>query len=145
MGLFRPSLGHLTSLYLEFAFIDIGPLSSLTSLTDLLLNGRGDGTLRDIGPLSGLTSLETLDLSFNFITDISALSGLTSLRYLNLRPMFVALNSIQPLLDNPGLGEGDVVRLPAQPTGAAGNVTCADVAKLQAKGVTVVSDCPDDP
>jgi len=44
------------------------------------------------------------------------------------------LSNIQPLLDNTGLGAGDRINLsdvnPAMP--------CADVALLQAKGVTVI-------
>jgi hypothetical protein len=40
------------------------------------------------------------------------------------------------LLDNAGLGAGDRVGLQST------NVSCADVAALRAKGVTVYSDCP---
>jgi hypothetical protein len=46
------------------------------------------------------------------------------------------LTDIQPLLDNAGLGAGDTVYLQAT------SVSCTDVAALQAKGVTVQSDCP---
>ena len=62
---------------------------------------------------------------------ISALSGLTSF-FLNDNP---DLTNMQPLLDNAGLGVGDLVFL----TGTS--VSCADVAALQAKGVTVTSGC----
>jgi hypothetical protein len=40
------------------------------------------------------------------------------------------------LLDNTGLGAGDTVYLQFT------NVSCTDVAALEAKGVTVLSDCP---
>ena len=45
------------------------------------------------------------------------------------------LSNIQPLLDNTGLGAGDRVRL------SGTNVSCADVAALEAKGVIVGSAC----
>ena len=75
----------------------------------------------------------------NSITDISALSGLTELGG-PLRALTLSsnpdLSNIQPLLDNTGLGAEDTVFLDKT------NVSCADVAALEAKGVTVVSDCP---
>jgi hypothetical protein len=46
------------------------------------------------------------------------------------------LSNIQALLDNTGLGLGSIVHL------GGTNVSCTDVAALQAKGVTVHSDCP---
>ena len=111
---------------------DIGPLSGLTRLTILWLPGN---SITDISPLGGLTSLTNLDLDRNSITDISSLSGLTSLGQLFLENN-PDLTDIQPLLDNTGLGAGDVVHLRDT------NVNCTDVAALIAKGVTVASDCP---
>ena len=104
-------------------------MSGLTSLTFLDLRG----TFTDISALSGLTSLTKLGLDNNSITDISALSGLTSLGSLDLGSN--PINDIQPLLDNTGLGAGDSVNLWNT------NVSCTDVAALEAKGVTVTSDC----
>lgn len=68
------------------------------------------------------------------ITDIRALSGLISLT--DLRLFGNPINDIQPLLDNAGLGEGDSVDLTST------SVSCLAVAALQAKGVSVSSDCP---
>ena len=45
------------------------------------------------------------------------------------------LSNIQPLLDNTGLGAGDIVYLQST------NVSCTDVAALRAR-VRVQSDCP---
>jgi hypothetical protein len=45
------------------------------------------------------------------------------------------LSSIAALLNNAGLGTGDYVSLYGT------SVSCADVTALQAKGVTVFSDC----
>ncbi|MHC4089453.1 MAG: leucine-rich repeat domain-containing protein [Planctomycetota bacterium] len=130
------ALSGLTSLgVLELAgnsITDISALSGLTSLTSWL--GLSGNSISDISALSGLTNLTTLYLGHNSITDISALSGLTSLGYLELWSNS-NLTDIQPLLDNTGLGAGDTVDLRVT------NVSCTDVAALQAKGVTVTSDC----
>lgn len=65
---------------------------------------------------------------------LGRLSGLTSLTVLALfsNP---GIANIQPLLDNPELGAGDIVGL------SSPSVNCSDVAALEAKGVTVASDC----
>ena len=110
---------------------DISALSGLTSLGTLRLGGN---SITDISELSGLTSLRTLLLDNNSVTVISALSGLRRLRDVGLSNNS-GLSNIQPLLDNIGLGAGDEVLLTST------NVNCADVAALEAKGVTVTSDC----
>ena len=129
------ALSGLTSLtYLVLdgnAISDISPLSGLASLTYLYLSGN---SISDISALSGLASLTTLYLSANSISDISPLSGLTSLTQLVLLNNR-NLTDIQPLLDNTGLGAGDTVDLRCT------SVSGTDVAALQAKGVTVLSDC----
>ena len=106
-------------------------IENLTSLTALDL---GSNSITDISALSGLTKLIFLSLSNNAITDIGSLSNLTSLTTLDLHAT-PDLTDIQPLLDNPGLGVGDVVNL------LSTSVSCADVAALEAKGVSVGSDC----
>ena len=129
------ALSGLTSLtglaFHNTSISDISVLSGLTSLTGLFL---WDNSITDINALSGLTSLTILYLRGNSITDISALSGLTSLRFIDLDNN--SISDIQPLLDNTGLGVGVTVRL------SGTSVSCTDVAALEAKGVTVVSDCP---
>ena len=75
-----------------------------------------------------------LDLSHNSITDISPLGGLTELFFVVLSNN--PISDIQPLVDNTGLGVGDSVHLYNT------NVSCADVAALEAKGVLVSSACP---
>ena len=86
--------------------------------------------------IQNLMSLTVLRLGSNFsISDIGALSGLTSLTILDLTNN-PNLSDIQPLLDNTGLGAGDQVLL------GSTNVSCTDVAALQAKGVSVGSNCP---
>jgi hypothetical protein len=148
------NLTGLTSLALNGnAITDISALSGLTRLTSLRLNGNA---ITDISALSGLTRLTNLRLSGNAITDISALSGLTRLTnlYLNDNP---SLSDIQPLLDNVDNGglEPRYVRTQVGPWGSSPsqirmrdmvhlentNVGCTDVAALEAKGVSVTSDC----
>ena len=151
------ALSGLTSLTtLQLAGNSITDISALSGLTSLLGLLAANNSISDISALSGLTSLGTLRLGGNSITDISELSGLTSLRELlldnnsitvisalsglrRLRDIGLSNNSglsnIQPLLDNIGLGAGDEVLLTST------NVNCADVAALEAKGVTVTSDC----
>jgi Leucine-rich repeat (LRR) protein len=106
-------------------------IQNFTSLAGLDLQ---DNSIVNIGALVGLTNLTRLSLATNSITDISPLSGLTSLTFLWLNDN--SITDIQPLLDNTGLGEGDTVDL------GSTNVTCTDVAALQAKRVVVISDCP---
>ena len=110
---------------------NIGALVGLTNLSRLSL---ATNSITDISPLSGLTSLTDLNLQSNSITDIGALSGLRSLRRLKLS-VNNDLSNIQPLLDNSEFGAGDQVRLENT------NVSCTDVALLEAKGVDVNSDC----
>ena len=113
----------------------ISDISALSGLGSLRFLDLGDNLFTDISPLSGLTSLTNLGLSINSITDVSALSGLTGLYDLNLDDN-PGLSNIQSLLDNTGLGADDRVFLRNT------NVSCTDVALLEAKGVIVQSDCP---
>ena len=106
-------------------------IRNLTSLTELRLR---DNSITDISAVRGFTSLTELSLNNNSITDISAVSGLTSLTQLWLGSN--PISDIQSLLGNTGLGAGDTVDLRYT------DVSCPDVAALEAKGVTVQSDCP---
>ncbi len=130
------ALSGLTSLGGLFLYnnsiTDISALSGLTSLTGL---GLGYNSISDISALREFTHLTSVGLSNNSITDISALSALTRLGGLNLSNN-PNLTDIQPLLDHTGLGANHAVDLRST------NVSCADVAALQAKGPLVVSDCP---
>lgn len=106
---------------------DLTPLSNLTALEELRLAGN---SFTDISPLRGLSNLEYLELTGNDITDITPLSGLTKLMGLDLR-YNPELRNIEALLENPGLGEGDVVELRHT------DVSCADQARLAEKGIEV--------
>ena len=112
----------------------IESLAGIQNFTILAGLDLQDNSIVNIGALVGLTNLTRLSLATNSITNISPLSGLTSLTFLWLNDN--SITDIQPLLDNTGLGEGDTVDL------GSTNVTCTDVAALQAKRVVVISDCP---
>jgi len=106
---------------------DLAPLSGLTSLEELRLAGN---SFTDISPLRGLNKLQYLELTGNNLTDITPLSGLTSLMQLDLR-FNPELQDIEALLENPGIGRGDIVELRHT------NVSCVDQARLAEKGVEV--------
>ena len=106
---------------------DLSPLSGLASLNELRLAGN---PVTDLSPLRGLTSLRTIELTGTGVTDLRPLSGLTDILYIDLR-YNSDLGNIQPLLDNPGIGAGDIVELRFT------SVTCVDQARLAAKGVEV--------
>ena len=120
----RSSLGLAT---LEDLTCDILP-----GLTTLEARAAGIVSLVGIQNLTGLTSLQ---LDNNAITIVGSLGNLTALASLALDNN-IDLISIQALLDNAGLAAGDNVGL----TNTA--VACVHVAALEAKGVTVSSNCP---
>ena len=104
------------------------------SLISLLaeLDAR-DAGIESVSGIHNLTSLRYLAVGSNSLTDITALVALKNIDYLDLKDN-PSLTDIQPLLDNAGLGTGDDVDLRST------NVSCADVALLEAKGVRVTWD-----
>ena len=64
------------------AISDVSPLSALTQLTELTLNGTA---ISDVSPLAGLTQLTRLDLDGTAVSDISPLANLAQLELLNLK------------------------------------------------------------
>jgi PKD repeat protein len=150
-------LTNLRVLWLSATNIsDISPLSGLTNLTQLNLNNNN---LSDISPLAGLTNLADLWLSNNNIGDISPLAGLTNLTSLglnnnhnisdispiaglmNLKDLWLGYNNISDisaLVDNSGLGAGDMVFLYSNPLSC--RVVRTDIPILQGRGVTVYAN-----
>lgn len=129
-------LGHLPELEgLSLRANHLSDVWVLEGLTELLDLDLGENAVEDLRPLARLTGLTTLLLSDNLVTDVGPLRELTELANLNLQQN-AGLADIGPLLENPGLGQGSVVRLTDT------SVSCGDIAALVAKGVEVVSDCP---
>ena len=72
-------------------------------------------------------------LEKNNISDISALKDLLNLRYVRLWDN--QITDIKPLVDNPGIGKGDVVGLDGNPLD--GKSVDEYIPVLQARGVEV--------
>ena len=103
----RPVVGlpNLTALSAaKIRITDLRPLAGLVNLQQLELWGND---IDDIRPLAGLVNLRELFLNNNRITDLQPLSGLVELATLSLASNRIV--DIKPLVDNPGLGQGDVV------------------------------------
>jgi hypothetical protein len=121
------------------AIADIGGVADHPTIETLQLDSNA---ISDVSPLAGLTNLAGVLLRDNAITDLMGVEGLTGLVEIRLEAN-LDLADIQPLLDNPGLGGPypefggrDLVGL------SSTNVTCEDVALLEAKDIIVFSDCP---
>jgi Leucine-rich repeat (LRR) protein len=105
------NLTKLTWLYLQKNQISsISPLANLTNLTQL---GLSDNQITGIAPLANLTNLIYLSLHSNQISDISSLANHTNLMWLYLHNNLIA--DIYPLVQNGGLGTGDIVSLDSNP------------------------------
>ena len=92
---------------------DISDLTNLEYCTNLIYLSLAANHISDITVLSCLTKLQQLDLRDNEISDISPLSVLTELTELELEGNQVS--DISPLVNNSGLGRGDVVYLAHNP------------------------------
>ena len=117
---------------------NVDALSDMTIMKQLYLDNN---LISDITALSGLTIVWWLGLSDSSITDLSALSGYTTLAVVDLENN-VNLSNIQPLIDNPSLGVSNCGNCGADKVYLSNtSVSCADVALLEAKGVTVTHTC----
>ncbi len=109
---------------------DITPLSNLTSLNWLDL---GSNKIDDVSALSGLTNLTRLYLHYNQIDDITPLFGLPQLGTLWLD--YNEIDDISVLVENTGIGKGDVVNLRNNPLNAMS--VDVHIPQLNARGVMV--------
>jgi internalin A len=126
-------LSLLRFLYLSRnAIDDVTPLGGVASLNTLWLS---DNPVSDITALGSLFSVTALHLSTAELTDLGPVSSLTVLSYLDVSDN-PGVQSIQPLLDNPGVGLGDTV----DPVGTS--VPCESIDELAQRAVVVISDCP---
>ncbi len=112
---------------------DISPLAGLTNLTGLNLVGN---SISNLSPVARLASLTWLGLNNNSISNLLPLIGLTQLIQLWL--VGNSISDISPLVENPGLGAGDIVDVTQNPLN---NVSIhTHVPTLQSRGVTVGVD-----
>jgi len=133
---------------------DLTPLAGLETLLRLELYNND---IVDLDPIVGLWALQTLDVGRNTLSDLSALTELDNLLLIGLERTTITdvsplidmiylttlhlhdnreLSDIQPLLDNPGVGRDDEVKLERTA------VSCEDIEMLRAKRATVTSNCP---
>jgi Leucine-rich repeat (LRR) protein len=89
---------------------DISPISNRTNLEVLNLSYN---QISDIGSLSGLNNIFLLYLKSNQIQDISALQYMPKIERYNLQNNLI--ENIEPLVNNKGLGEGDLLAIYGNP------------------------------
>lgn len=130
---------HLPALLkLDLSFNNLGPLGPLSGLTALrFLDLQRNSSLADLGPLAGLVNLEELSAGYNLISDLSPLRLLHQLAVLLLP--YNRITSILPLLENPGIGEGDIVDLRGNPLGLD---ACDGLLELIARGIQLDLELP---
>lgn len=87
--------------------------------------------LTSMDPLEDLFAVFSLDVSYNRITDATPVSGLGDLGELSLRNNLIS--DLQPLVDNAGLGAGDVVNIQENCLSESD----PDIQTLQSRGVSV--------
>lgn len=121
----------LESLYLsQNQLTNLDGLGSLASLAELDVHSN---QIANLDGLAGLTNLQLLEAYDNEIVDISGLSDCVSLVELRLETNNIA--EIAALAANPGIGEGDEVRLTSNPLSQ--NALCNDLPVLLDRGADV--------
>jgi Leucine-rich repeat (LRR) protein len=114
----------------DMDIIELTGLEYCTNLRDLEFEAN---QISDVSALSRLTNLELLGLGYNRISDVSALSRLTNLELLDLGAN--QISNIKPLVENPGLSEGDLLDLAGNPLSSTSiNVY---IPQLEKRGVNV--------
>ena len=109
---------------------DISPLKNLVNIENLHLAWN---QISDITPLSNMKKLKWVALDKNEISDISPLRDLSNLRYVRLWDN--QIKNIKPLVENPGIGKGDIVGLDGNPLD---EISLNEyIPELQARGVLV--------
>jgi len=109
---------------------DIEPLAGLTGM--LVLNLKANHIV-ELDSLSALIHLTDLNLQNNDIVDVSVLSAFTDLAFLDLS--YNGIRDITPLINNAGLGSGDIIGLVQNPLLHESIMT--HIPALRARGATV--------
>ena len=110
--------------------VTISPLKNLVNIENLHLAWN---QISDITPLSNMKKLKWVALDKNEISDISPLRDLSNLRYVRL--WYNQIKNIKPLVENPGIGKGDIVGLDGNPLD---EISLNEyIPELQARGVLV--------
>lgn len=118
---------------LWFSRCDIKNISCLQNLTNIKTLKLTWNHFTDISSLSNMKILEWVALEKNNISDISALRNLPNLEYVRLWDN--QITNIKPLVDNAGIGKGDIVGLSGNPLD---EISINEyIPALQARGVLV--------
>ncbi len=130
---FSPLYGLEILRDVHFATMNLTDISFMSHLTHLRICKLNSNNITSIAPLAGLVEMEGLDLMMNQISDVGPLSTLVNLSSLNLT--YNSISDIQGLVDNTGLGTGDVVYLGENPLSTT--ALTVQIPALEARGVTV--------
>ncbi|MFO7881489.1 MAG: hypothetical protein R6U52_02990 [Kosmotogaceae bacterium] len=111
-------------------------LVSLSELTNLKKLDLMTCSVTDITPLASLTELTYFRIMNNHVEDISILQYFTEIEELNLK--YNEISDIEPLVDNSGLGEGDVVYITGNNLDLTeGSEDMQNIEELETRGVVV--------
>jgi len=128
------SLSHLSKLELLWLTgCGIEDISCLKNMANVKVLKLAWNQITDISSLSNMKKLEWVALEMNSISDISPLRELLNLRYVRLWDN--QITDIKPLVDNPGIGEKDIVGLNDNPLNEKS--INEYIPALQARGVVV--------
>jgi len=114
---------------------DLGALTGLVKLKGVSIGGNSLETLPDF---SNLKSLEILGFTVGYVTSLAPLIPVESL--VEIWADYNLITDLTPLVDNPGIGEGDYVNVLWNP------IDCTEqavtIAELKARGVDLDIQCP---
>ena len=135
-----PDLSGLSNLEtLDVSAIPLADLSVIGSVPHLITLRAVDVEVSDISVIEGMTDLAELYLGANVITDIRPLTALVNLTTLDVS--YNEIYSLEALVSNPGLGEGDDVLVYGNNLDCNNPDVMIDIAALKARGVTLTTDC----
>lgn len=110
---FSPIYGLTALLELDISSNQLGDIAFISNFTEVKTLHLSSNNITDITNIGMLTQLESLNLFGNQISDISVLASLENIISLNLA--FNQISDILALVNNSGLGSGDVVNLSGNP------------------------------
>ncbi len=111
-------------------------LLSLSELTNLKKLDLMTCDITDITPLASLTKLTHFRLMNNNVENISILQNMVEIEELNLKHN--EISDIGPLVDDPGLGEGDILDISFNDLDLTeGSEDMQNIEELETRGVTV--------
>lgn len=126
------ALGHLRDLYL--GVMELDDIDFAVCLWEVRNLNLEINHIASLEPLRLLADLEVLNLWQNDVVDLAPLTGLVKLREVNLGGNRIV--DLQALVDNAGLGAGDVVRVSDNPLSAA--AVAVQIPALEGRGVVVI-------